>query len=66
MLCGWIAADYRARSAQAPEQRWKRYEQPQPGQRVQVDVNFITPVGGAGKKFYQFTAIDDCTRLRLL
>jgi transposase InsO family protein len=48
------------------EKRWKRYEKPQPGHRVQVDVKFITPVGGAGKRFYQFTAIDDCTRLRVL
>jgi transposase InsO family protein len=46
--------------------RWKRYEQPQPGHRVQVDVKFITPIGAAGKKFYQFTAVDDCTRLRVL
>jgi transposase len=36
------------------EKRWKRYEKPQPGHRVQVDVKFITPVGAAGKKFYQF------------
>ena len=48
------------------EKRWKRYEKPQPGHAVQVDVKFITPVGAAGKKFYQFTAIDDCTRLRVL
>lgn len=48
------------------QKRWKRYEKPQPGHRVQVDVKFITPIGAAGKKFYQFTAIDDCTRLRVL
>jgi transposase InsO family protein len=48
------------------QKRWKRYEKPQPGHAVQVDVKFITPVGGAGKRFYQFTAIDDCTRLRVL
>jgi len=47
-------------------QRWKRYEKPQPGHRVQVDVKFISPIGAQGKKFYQFTAIDDCTRLRVL
>jgi len=38
----------------------------QPGHAVQVDVKFITPIGGTGKRFYQFTAIDDCTRLRVL
>lgn len=46
--------------------RWKRYEKPQPGHRVQVDVKFIAPLAGARKKHYQFTAIDDCTRLRVL
>lgn len=48
------------------QKRWKRYEKPQPGHQVQVDVKFITPIGAAGKKYYQFTAIDDCTRLRVL
>lgn len=54
------------------KQRWKRYEKPQPGHRVQVDVKFIEPIpamAGTGKRrrrFYQYTAIDDCTRLRVL
>ncbi len=47
--------------------RWKRYEKQQPGHRVQVDVKFITPLEGARKpRYYQYTAIDDCTRLRVL
>jgi len=46
--------------------RWKRYEKPLPGHRVQVDVKFLEPVAGSPKKYYQFTAIDDCTRLRVL
>lgn len=46
--------------------RWKRYEKPQPGHRVQIDVKFIAPLPGARKKHYQFTAVDDCTRLRVL
>jgi hypothetical protein len=47
---------------------------------VQIDVKFIAPIGaapsdqgtatspagGRRKKYYQFAAIDDCTRLRLL
>jgi transposase InsO family protein len=58
--------------------RWKRYEKQRPGHHVQVDVKFveplpkaattgvpIKPVGRRGK-FYQYTAIDDCTRLRVL
>jgi len=46
--------------------RWKRYEKQLPGQRVQVDVKFIEPIKGTRKRHYQFTAIDDCTRIRVL
>ncbi|WP_228838971.1 DDE-type integrase/transposase/recombinase [Nocardia amamiensis] len=59
--------------------RWKRYEKQRPGHQVQIDVKFVDPlpsntaanspaakpVGRRGK-FYQFTAIDDCTRLRIM
>jgi transposase InsO family protein len=50
------------------DRRWKHYEKPLPGHRVQIDVKFIGALGGATKpkKYYQFTAIDDCTRLRVL
>lgn len=47
-------------------QRWKRYEKPMPGHRVQVDVKFIEPLAGTRRKHYQYTAIDDCTRIRVL
>ena len=46
--------------------RWKRYEKPLPGHRVQVDVKFIEPLPNTRKKHYQYTAIDDCTRIRVL
>ena len=46
--------------------RWKRYEKQLPGHRVQVDVKFLDPLPGSRKKHYQFTAIDDCTRIRVL
>jgi transposase InsO family protein len=46
--------------------RWKRYEKPLPGHRVQLDVKFIAPLAGSRRKHYQFTAIDDCTRIRVL
>ena len=39
--------------------RWHRYEKPQPGHRLQIDVKFIEPLAGSTKKHYQFTAIDD-------
>lgn len=48
--------------------RWKRYEKQRPGHQLQVDVKFIEPLGQTGRKrrYYQYTAIDDCTRLRVL
>ena len=48
------------------DKRWQRYEKQQPGHRVQIDVKFVAPLKGAHKRYYQFTAIDDCTRLRVL
>jgi transposase InsO family protein len=42
------------------KQKIKRYSRPIPGERVQMDVTKIC------SKCYQFTAIDDCTRLRVL
>jgi transposase InsO family protein len=64
------------------DRRWKRYEKPLPGHHVQIDVKFIAPITapaappGVGtvtaavparrKRYYQYTAIDDCTRLRVL
>jgi transposase InsO family protein len=46
--------------------RWKRYEKPQPGHRLQLDVKFLERLPSTGRRLYQFTAIDDCTRLRVL
>jgi IS30 family transposase len=49
-------------------QRYKRHEKQQPGHRLQLDVKFIAPLKGSPRRrsYYQFTAIDDCTRLRVL
>jgi transposase InsO family protein len=47
-------------------QRWQRYEKPQPGHRLQMDVKFLERIPGTRKRLYQFTAIDDCTRIRVL
>jgi transposase InsO family protein len=46
----------------------KRYEKQVPGHHVQVDVKFLQFVGSDGRrvKRYQFTAIDDATRIRAL
>jgi len=46
--------------------RWQRYEKPQPGHRLQVDVKFLERIPGTQRRLYQFTAIDDCTRIRVL
>lgn len=48
------------------EARWRRYEKPEPGHRIQVDVKFLERIKDTRKRYYQFTAIDDCTRLRVL
>ena len=46
--------------------KWQRYEKAQPGHRLQVDVKFLERIAGSSKRLYQFTAIDDCTRIRIL
>jgi transposase InsO family protein len=46
--------------------RWQRYEKAQPGHRLQLDVKFLERIPGTRKRLYQFTAIDDCTRIRVL
>ena len=46
--------------------RWQRYEKPRPGHRLQLDVKFLERIPGTRRRFYQFTAIDDCTRIRVL
>jgi transposase InsO family protein len=46
--------------------RWQRYEKPQPGHRLQLDVKFLERIPGTRRRLYQFTAIDDCTRVRVL
>jgi transposase InsO family protein len=50
----------------ARPKRWQRYEKPQPGHRLQMDVKFLERIPGTRKRLYQFTAIDDCTRIRVL
>jgi len=42
--------------------KYKRYEQPWPGANVQIDVKYLRPIRGV--KEYQYTAIDEYSRLR--
>jgi transposase InsO family protein len=51
---------------QPHKKRWQRYEKAQPGHRLQMDVKFLERIPGTRKRLYQFTAIDDCTRIRIL
>ena len=39
---------------------------PVPGHSIQVDVKFVPRLVGAHQRFYQFTAIDEATRYRVL
>lgn len=50
----------------AHAKRWTRYEKAQPGHRLQMDVKFLERIPGTRKRLYQFTAIDECTRIRVL
>jgi len=54
------------RSYQRQKHSWKRYEKQQSGHRLQIDVKFLERIPGSKKRFYQYTAIDDCTRMRVL
>ena len=51
---------------QRREERYKRYEKALPGHQLQVDVKFLAPLPGRRQRYYQYTAIDDCTRIRVL
>jgi transposase InsO family protein len=51
---------------QRMQNRWKRYEKPEPGHRLHVDVKFLERIPEKRGRYYQYTAIDDCTRLRVL
>ena len=37
-----------------------------PGHRIQIDVKFLERIQDTRKRYYQYTIIDDCTRLRVL
>ena len=45
----------------------KRYQKQVPGHHIQMDVKFLTFIGNKGKKVrrFQYTAIDDATRVQL-
>jgi transposase InsO family protein len=44
----------------------RRYVKSQPGETVQMDVKFIKNPSAPRRKLFQFTAVDDCTRYRVI
>jgi len=44
----------------------RRYVKSCPGETIQMDVKFIRNPSAARRKLYQFTAVDDCTRYRVI
>lgn len=53
----------RRRTRASRPRQLRRFEKPDPGDSVQIDVR---PVKIGGHRAYQYTALDDCTRLRAL
>jgi transposase InsO family protein len=45
---------------------YKHYNKHLPGETIQVDVKFTRKIPSEHRRFYQLTAIDDCTRYRVL
>lgn len=56
----WVQPEYKKRQAR----KNKPYERAEyPGQKIQIDVKFVPSYCITnGKKYYQYTAIDECTR----
>ena len=56
----WIKPEIKQKQAKKPKP-YKRAEYP--GQKVQIDVKFVPSYCTCGgKKYYQYTAVDECTR----
>ena len=56
------------RGTRLPKVHTKRYNKQVPGHHIQLDVKFLTFIGKKGEKTrrFQYTAIDDATRVRAL
>ncbi|MFH1312653.1 MAG: helix-turn-helix domain-containing protein [Candidatus Eisenbacteria bacterium] len=56
------------RNTRRREVKTHRYEKQVPGHHIQMDVKFLNLCGCGGKKVrrYQYTAVDDATRIRAL
>ena len=45
---------------------YRLYQLPTPGQEIQIDTKHLCPRNPLTTRYFQYTAIDDCTRLRVL
>lgn len=62
VLNKWIRDDEKAKNKGRKPMQYKRADYP--GQKVQIDVKFVPSWCIAnGQKYYQYTAIDECTRI---
>jgi transposase InsO family protein len=66
----WLARETRRlgltkRPKHRVQQHKLRYEIPTPG-ALQIDTKFVQKLGEEGELLYQFTAIDECSRVRFL
>ena len=61
-----MPALYMTRYNKPAKVAFRRYVKASPGETVQMDVKFIRNPSAAGRKLYQFTAVDDCTRYRVI
>jgi transposase InsO family protein len=58
-----LGIPYLRRTRKRMPRQLKLFEKAEPGESVQVDVKFVKI---AGRWAFQYTALDDCTRLRVL
>ena len=62
VLNKWLSDEEKAKRKEKKPKPYKRAEYP--GQKVQIDVKYVPSYCVCnGRKYYQFTAIDECTRL---
>lgn len=54
------------RGRRRPKKDYRLYNLPRPGQEVQIDTKYLDLIPGTGRREFQYTAVDDCTRIRVL
>lgn len=58
---------FRKRTFSTQKKHTRCYNVLKPGQRVQMDIKYVpSEISPIGRKYYQYTVIDECTRMRYL